>query len=174
MSERTKTVLKSAALGVVALGAAAALLSAIGGLSRRGEEGARVWFYDQSEKRLYAAPRETVPPDRGIGGASGDGVRAVVVAPRSHPRDLRVAYLETYTPELKARLEAVLAARAAGRPCEGEVPQRDGDYFQKNTLVSRPDEGVWHASDTPEARKIVSEWRSWRGPDGQPLVISAP
>ena len=147
------------------------------GFRRTGEEGATIWFYDQSEKRLYEVPRDTIPPHKGIGGRSGDGVRAVVVAFRaeqSDPRKRRIAYLETYTPALKELLERAGAARAAGRAFKGGVPPRDSSYFQTNCLVKGPEESEWHASSSPEGRRAMTEWRSWRGPDGQPPVVCVP
>ena len=128
----------------------------VGGFRKTGEEGATTWFYDQSEKRLYEAPRDTVPPHKGIGGPSGDGVRAVVVAFRaeqSDPRKRRIAYLETCTPELKDFLEKVQAARASGQAFKGRVPARDSDYFQTNSLVKGLEGTEWHASSTPEGRE---------------------
>ena len=54
--------------------------------NRVGEEGARVWFYDESEKELYQVPRDTIPPHKGLAGARNDGVRAVVAAPKGGTR----------------------------------------------------------------------------------------
>jgi len=59
------------------------VVSRINGFRKEGEEGARIWFYDQSEKRLYEVPRDTIPPDKGIGGPAGDGVRAARVSGRT-------------------------------------------------------------------------------------------
>jgi hypothetical protein len=104
-------------------------------------------------------------------------VRAVVVAFRaeqSDPRKRRIAYLESCTPELKDLLEKVQAARASGQAFKGRIPARDSDYFQTNSLVKGPAESVWHASNSPEGRRVMTEWRSWRGPDGQPPVVCVP
>jgi hypothetical protein len=142
-----------------------------------GEQGAQVWFYDQSEQRLYAAPTDTLPPDDGVGGKGADGVRAVVVAFRGEtpdPQKRRIAYLETYTPELKALLAEVQAARSAGKPFAGRIPPRDSDYFQTNTLVKSADEGDWHFLSSAEGRKLTTAWRTWRGPAGQPPMVCAP
>jgi hypothetical protein len=162
---------------VLALVAVAFVSKQVGGCRKTGEEGATTWFYDQSEKRLYEVPRDTLPPHKGIGGLSGDGVRAVVVAFRaeqSDPRKRRIAYLESYTPELKDLLEKVQAARASGQPFKGHIPTRDSDFFQTNSLVKGPAESVWHASNSPEGRRVMREWRSWRGADGQPPVVCVP
>ena len=144
---------------------------------RSGEEGAKVWFYDQSERRLYEAPRDTVPPDKGIGGPSGDGVRAVVVSFRpeqSDPHKRRIAYLETHTPALKQLLDRARTAHAAGRAFTERIPPRDSDYFRTNTLVKRVEETEWHLTGSPEGRAVMSEWQSWRGPDGQPPIVCVP
>jgi hypothetical protein len=164
----------AAALTIVAV---AFVSKRVGGLRKTGEEGATAWFYDQSEKRLYEVSRNTIPPHKGIGGPSGGGVRAVVVAFRaeqSDPRKRRIAYLESCTPELKDLLEKVQAARASGQAFKGRIPARDSDYFQTNSLVKGPAESVWHASNSPEGRRVMTEWRSWRGPDGQPPVVCVP
>ncbi len=142
-----------------------------------GPENARVWFYDQSEKRLYAAASDVVPPNKGVGGKSDDGVRAVVIAFRGEqadPRKQRIAYLETYTPELKALLEQVRAARASGKPFAGRIPSRDSDYFQANTLVKSTDDDEWHPISSVAGQKILAAWRAWRGTDGQGPIVCAP
>ena len=64
------------------------------GFRKTGEESARVWFYNQKTKRLYAARRETVPPE-------GNGVRAIVVTfegEETEPSKSKIAYLEKYSP----------------------------------------------------------------------------
>ena len=177
MSLEARTFLKFAAAVVLALVAVACVSKRIGGCRKSGEEGATIWFYDQSEKRLYEVPRDTIPPHKGIGGPSEDGVRAVVVAFRSQqsdPSKRRIAYLETYTPELKDLLDKVQAARASGQAFKGRIPARDSEYFQTNSLVKGPEETQWHASSSPEGRRVMAEWRSWRGLDGQPPVVCVP
>jgi hypothetical protein len=177
MRPQAQAALKVVAAIAVAVVALAIVGRRVGGLRQTGEEGAVVWFYDQSEQRLYQVPRDTIPPHAGIGGPKGDGVRAVVVAFRGEqgdPNKHRIAYLETCTPELKSLLERVHAARASGKVIEGGVPPRDGDYFQTNSLVKREDGTEWHTSNSAEGRQVMGEWRSWRGPDGQPPVVCVP
>ncbi len=162
---------------VLALVAVAFVSRRVSGLRETGEEGATIWFYDQSERRLYEVPRDTIPPDKGIGGPGGDGVRAVVVAFRaqqSDPSKRRIAYLETCTPELKDLLEQIRAARASAQAFKGRIPAHDSDYFQTNSLVNGLEETEWHASSSPEGRRAMTAWRSWRGPDGQPPVACLP
>jgi len=177
MNPQARLILKLVAAVVLAAAAVAFVSKQIGGLRKSGEEGATTWFFDQSEKRLYEVPRGTIPPDKGIGGPSGDGVRAVVVAFRGDqddPRKRRIAYLETCTTELKDLLEKAQAARASGKAFKGRIPERNSEYFQTNSLVKTPDETEWHTSNSPEGRRAMVAWRSWRGPDGQPPVVCVP
>jgi hypothetical protein len=177
VSPPTKALLKIAAAVALTVVALAMVGQRVNRLRKTGEEGAAVWFYDLSEKRLYMVPRETVPPDAGIGGPKGDGVRAVVVAFRGEqgdPGKRRIAYLETCTPALKGLRERVRQARATGKAIAGGIPPRDSDYVQTNSLVKEPDEAEWHSSGSAEGRRIMTEWRSWRAPDGQPPVVCTP
>lgn len=176
VKSQTKSFFKFAAvlaLGVIAGGFVFSRMRDL----RRGGERASVWFYDESQKRLYAAPDDTIPPHEGCGGKPDDGVRAVVVAFRGEERDSRkrrIAYLEIYTAELKALLEQARAARASGRVLGGQMPTRDSDYFQSHTLVRRVEESDWHAVNSAEGLRITSEWRAWRGPEGQAPVVCVP
>jgi hypothetical protein len=138
-----------------------------------GEQGARVWFYDQSANRLYPAPRELIPPD----GNDDVRVRALVIGFQglgNEVSQLKIAYLEKYSPEFKALLERAAAAHAAKLPFMEKIPSQNSDYFQANTMVKRPGETSWHNAGTAEAREIMAEWREWRGPAGQPPIISVP
>jgi len=173
----TKTWLKGAAALILVAVGVGFIASRLHASWRSGEEGAKVWFYDQSEKRLYEAPRDTIPPDKGIGGPSGDGVRAVVVAfqgEQSDPRKRRIAYLETHTPALKQLLDRAQASRASGGAFMERIPPRDSDYFRTNTLVKRVEETAWHLTGSAEGRAVMPEWQSWRGPDGQPPIVCVP
>ena len=142
-----------------------------------GEADPKVFFYDLSEKRLYTLPRGSVPPDKGIGGESEDGVHAVVVAPANAIKDeskRRIAYLETYTPELHEKLAAIAAAKKAGKGAGVKGPSGDDPFVLKNTLVRRENESEWHDMTTPEARKTISEWTAWRDESGKPLAVVTP
>ena len=142
--------------------------------ANRGEDfSARVWFYDQSKCQLYAAPRNLIPPE-------GDGevrVRAMVVGFRGMGNkvgELKIAYLEKYSPEYKALLTRAEIARAASHPFLEILPSPDSEYHRQNTFVKRRAESSWHSLESDEAREIMSEWRSWRGPAGQLPIISVP
>jgi hypothetical protein len=169
--------LQIAGLFLLAGGAIAILAVQVKRYRRSGDAGLTVWFYDQSEKRLYEMPQDAVSPDRGVGGRSGDGVRAIVVAPRAeqkNPAKRRIAYLQEYTPELKNLLERIRAVRASGGEFQERMPPRNSEYFQTNTLVKRLNDVEWHRIDSPEGRMIISGWRSEAAPDGEPLVICPP
>jgi len=90
------------------------------------------------------------------------------------PGKRRIAYLETHTPELKNLLEGIRAARAQGRASDQPIPTGESDFFDKNTLVRRLTESTWHDMTTAEARRIVTEWRDWRSPDGGTVVVCTP
>ncbi len=173
MKPLLKSVIILAGLGFAGWMAVSSLRSSL----REGDAGNRAWFYDESEKKLYTMPVATMPPDKGIGGPSGDGDKAVVVTFGKdwHDRSKwRIAYLEKYTPELKKTLEEVILARAAHRIFDGSAPTRQSAYFQTNTFVKRVDENDWHPANSDEGKKILTEWRSWRGADGsQPVVCPA-
>jgi hypothetical protein len=137
------------------------------------EDGAQVWFYDQSSKRLYAAPRSLIPPD----GKDDTRVRAVVIGFQglgNNPSQLKIAYLEKYSPEFKALLERAAAAHVAQKPFTETVPSPNSAYYQQNAFIKRPDETSWSSDGTPEARLIKGEWHDWRGPNGEPPIISVP
>ncbi len=112
MDEGQKKMAKLAAAGVVLAAAAVLGVTRWKSAFATGEDGVRTYFYDQSQKRLYAAPRGTLPPDPDVGGEPGNGVRAVVVAPSGANADKatqRIAYLETYTPALHEKLGSCAA-----------------------------------------------------------------
>jgi hypothetical protein len=71
-------------------------------------------------------------------------------------------------------LDRVQAARASRQPFNGRVLARDSEYFRTNSLVKGSEESEWHASSSPEGRRAMTDWRSWRGPDGQPPVVCVP
>ena len=177
MKGNWQTLWKLAVVAVLAVIATGFFISRLSRLRQSGEEGAKVWFYDQSAGRLYEAGVDTIPPDKGITGHAQDGVKAVVIcfrAEQSDPRKRRVAYLETYGPELKALLEQVQAARRNGRTLKQQLPPRESLFFQTNNFVKRVEESEWHATSSPEGRKIMAEWRSWRGANGETPVVCVP
>src|SRR5882762_8610626 len=104
----------------------------------------QTFFYDLSEKKLFAGPREALPPIRGLNDAEEDAVRAVVISlnPDSKDKDSRkIAYLEKYAPEFKQQLEKVRAGKA------DPLPRGSRDALR---FVRRVDEVEWHPVSTPE------------------------
>jgi hypothetical protein len=172
LKQQIKTTLAS---GITAVVAAVAVMWAVDNVKHfnRGEAEAKVWFYDQNAKRLYPAPRDLIPPD----GNSGFRVRAMVIGFRGMGNDvsqLKIAYLEKYSPEFKALLEEAAAAHTAKQPFTKQIPSANSDYFRENTFVKRPDESEWHSVGTDEGRQIMADWREWSGPAGQSTFISVP
>jgi hypothetical protein len=126
------------------------------------------FFYDQSEGRLFTAPRTAIPPIRGLNDAEPDAVRAVVISTNGQPRDKAartIAYLEKYSPELKQQMEAAQAS--------GESPAMGRSLAQAHRFVRRPHESRWHSLASPEGEQIVNAWIT-AGPAGQPAVICTP
>ena len=114
----------------------------------------QVYFYDLSEKKLFAAPQDAVPPIVGTDGKTVDAVRAVVYSPSGDcEKDQKIAYLEKYAPELKAQFEV------AKKNPDADIPRMSRAAAQHYTFVSRANETNWHAMNTEEAGRIIGEWR---------------
>jgi hypothetical protein len=127
----------------------------------------QTYFYDLSEKKLFAASREALPPIRGLNDPEEDAVRAVVICTSANPDDpanRSIAYLEKYAPELKHSLEQVRAGKA--EPLPSKI--RNGYRF-----VKRPGENEWHAANSPEGEKILNGWNV-AGPDGKFPIVCSP
>jgi hypothetical protein len=127
----------------------------------------KTFFYDLSEKKLFAAPREALPPIRGLNGDEEDAVRAVVISRSGNPDDKSsrsIAYLEKYGPELKRSLEEVRAGKA--EPLPSVV--RNGYRF-----VKRVEDAEWTRVNTPEGQAILNGWNV-PGPDGKFPVVCVP
>ena len=125
------------------------------------------FFFDLSERKLFAASREALPPIRGINNAEEDAVRAVVIAPNGNPKDKagrKIAYLEKYSQELKQHLEKVRAGQAEPLPRKA----RDGYRF-----VKRVEDADWHAVSSPAGERILTEWNI-AGPDGKFPTVCTP
>ncbi|MEO6036613.1 MAG: hypothetical protein ABIQ35_15290 [Verrucomicrobiota bacterium] len=127
----------------------------------------QTFFYDLSEKKLFAASREALPPIRGLDNAEEDAVRAVVVVPVAKFKDKgsrKIAYLEKYAPEFKQQLEKVRAGQA------DPLPRGSRNAFR---FVRRVEDAEWHTVSSPEGEKILTEWNV-PGPDGKFPVVCAP
>ncbi len=125
------------------------------------------FYYDLSEKKLFAGPREALPPIRGINNAEEDGVRAVVIALNDNLKDKanrKIVYLEKYTPEFKLQLEQVRAGQVEALPRNARNAAR---------LVRLVDGVEWHSVSSPEGEKIETEWNV-PGPDGKFPAVCVP
>jgi len=130
------------------------------------------YYYDLSERKLFVADRALLPPTRGINDDEPDGMRAMVISTNGNPQDKsshRIAYLETYTPELKQQLEAM----RAGKEADAGGPRLTRGTAQSFTLVRRLSEAAWHPVNTPEGERIMTEWLA-AGPDGKMPVACTP
>jgi hypothetical protein len=153
------------ALAVALLGAASCMLAR----SLRRDSGVveQTYFYDLSEKKLFAVSREALPPIRGLNDAQEDAVRAVVISISGNPKDKasrKIAYLEKYAPELKERLEKVREGKAE------PLPRGARDSYR---FVKRVTDTEWHPIASPEGEKILGEWNV-PGADGKYPVVCVP
>jgi hypothetical protein len=127
----------------------------------------QTYFYDLSEKKLFAASREALPPIRGINNAEEDAVRAVVISMNGNSKDKagqKIAYLEKYAPEFKLQIEKVRAGQ--GEP----LPRSARSNYR---FVRRVDDSEWYAVSSPEGEKILNEWNI-AGSDGKYPVVCVP
>jgi hypothetical protein len=126
----------------------------------------KTFFYDMSEKKLFAASRESLPPIRGLKGNDENAVRAIVVS-SGNPKDKanqKIAYLEKYAPELKQHLAKVRAGQAE------PLPRGARDSYR---FVKRLEDGEWHTVNSPEGERILGEWNV-PGPDGKFPIVCVP
>ncbi len=85
----------------------------------------KVYFYDLGQQQLFGAARSSVPPIAGLDGRVDGAVRAIVITPTGNPREKKqvsIAYLEKYTPEMKALFESLRQTEAAGKSTAGMIP----------------------------------------------------
>lgn len=161
---RSRLLAVAAVVGLLALAGVVVSRAWRGG----GGTGELAWFYDVSKGRLFTAPRTAVPPIRGIDGPEEDAFKAVVVSVTGRPQDAssrRVAYLEKFSPELKARMEA---AQTGGAPLEVSRAE-----MQRQRFVRRLSETNWFRLDSPEAERVMAEWGAL-GENGAAPVICVP
>lgn len=134
----------------------------------RGSSGEQAFFYDESRQELFVGPRDAVPPIEGVDGGEPDGVRAVVVSTTGNPKDRhsrKIAYLETYSPELKRQMEQ--AQTRGGSP---SIPR---GMTALHRFVRRPGDTNWFPMTSPEADVILAEWLT-AGPNGGRATICTP
>ena len=126
------------------------------------------FFYDLSEQQLFTAPRSAIPPIKGLNNDVTDAVRAVVISTNGEPKNKaswQIAYLEIYTPELKAQMEQAQTS--------GHSPSMGRTLAQAHRLVRRVDVDEWHSLNSAEAEAIITSWLT-AGKDGGPATICTP
>ena len=137
-------------LGTVLVGASGVALWQVLGSSSRSD--ATIFFFDQSEEKLYRVSHGTTPPHAGTGGESGDGVRAIVLAcpnDASHADDV-IAYLESFTAE---QADARRREAETGEP----IPGLTRDWIADNTLLRKLDDPNWHAASSADGLAIRTQ-----------------
>ena len=135
--------------------------------SKKSDISQKAYFYDLSEKKLFAASREALPPIRGLNGADEDAVRAVVICPPGSPdvpANRSIAYLEKYSPELKQNLQEVRVGKAE--------PMRS-KLRNAYRMVARAQDEKWFPANSPEGEKILNGWNI-AGADGKYPVVCTP
>lgn len=133
-----------------------------------GPPGEKGFFYDVSAGKIFVGPRTAAPPIRGVDGPDEDGYRAVVISPTGRPGDRAswtVAYLEKFSPELKAKTEAAQAS--------GEALAMGRMEAQAHRWVRRVTDTEWFRMDSPEGEAILSGWAR-PGPEGVTPVLCTP
>ena len=125
------------------------------------------FFYDLSEKKLFAASRELLPPICGLNDKEEDAVRAVVICIAGNPDDpanRKIAYLEKYTPELKENIEQT--RHGVGESMKTKVRN-------KYRLVAHAEDNKWFSAETAEGQKIMNSWNV-AGPDKKYPTVCSP
>ena len=136
-------------------------------LSRSDGISEKTFFYDQSEKKLFAVSREELPPIKGLNNAEEDAVRAVVISLNGNPKDektRKIAYLEKYAPEFKDHLAKVRT---------GQVEAMARGTRDQYRFVKRVEDSQWYTVSSPEGEKILAEWNV-PGPNGKYPVVCSP
>jgi hypothetical protein len=130
------------------------------------------YFYDLSERKLFAAPRTSIPPIRGLNDSVEDAVRAIVISTNGKANDpaaRKIAYLEMYSPQLKLQFEGMRAASSSNL---SGIAIGHGSA-QAHILVRRVEDSQWYSAASPEAQRIMTEWQR-PADDGKVPAICLP
>lgn len=137
---------------VVALGI---LFSSMGG-GGSGQTIRELYFYDLNTNELFVGDAQQYPPIEApsgpMDGGHNAGVRAVVFGCGDCSESNRyIAWLETYTMDVKQKLET------PRQPGENYDPAMEADMMmmmEDGHLVRSPDGGDWYPYNSPEAQQI--------------------
>lgn len=126
--------------------------------------GERSFWYDVGDKRLYVAAKDLVPPQ------DGDAYPATVIRWKKGG-EKKVAFITSYTDELRGLLEEQRDAKAKGEP----PPEKLGDrlWVTANTLVRTPESEQWLPKSSPGGLRIIAVLTT-RGPEGEFPQICSP
>ena len=127
----------------------------------------KAFFYDLSEKKMFTASREALPPIKGVNDPTEDGVRAIVICVSGNPEDpanQKTAYLEKYAPELKLNIEQARLGKVE------PMSTRERNAYR---LVARVGEDKWHSATSSEGQKIMTSWHV-AGADGKYPAVCSP
>jgi hypothetical protein len=142
-------------------------------LRERRQPAENAYFYDLSARKIFIAPRTSVPPIRGIDNDEPDGMRAVVVSTSGNPKDKagqKVAYLQKYAPELKQQIEAMQSAHEVSSASGSRISR---GAAQSLTFVRRLSDETWYPVNSAEAEKIMAQWQV-AGSEGTRPVVCVP
>jgi len=140
---------------------------------RENASGASDYFYDLSERKLFVAPRSSIPPIEGLNKGQFDGVRAVLISTNGNYSDKKtrgIAYLEKYSPEFKQQIQEVQKAGAAAGSLELRIGRGQA---ADHVFVRRVGEDKWYTRASPEGQQIMTEWQV-EGRDSQMPVLYVP
>ncbi len=125
----------------------------------------KMFFYDESAKKLFKADIQSIPPIKGVDDDREDAVRAIVVSLSGKPKDestWKIAYLETCAPELKKSLEE---ARN-----KGTMPTINRSQGAAMRLVRRENDKQWYPANSPQGVQIMQEWLTAGGTNPEVVV----
>lgn len=133
-----------------------------------GDGQTKAFFYDLSQKKLFAAPASSIPPIKGLDNTEEDAVKAVVISTNGNPNDKsswKIAYLEKYSPGMKQQFE--IAKR------QGTAPSVSRALAETQRYVKRPSDAQWYPINSAQAEKILNEWLT-AGPGGSAAAVCTP
>jgi len=124
-----------------------------GGSEKSGPAGSsKAWFYDLNTGELFTAAAKELPPIKAPSGPLPDGQPAGVLAHvfsfADEPNELNrfIAFLETYTPDMKEQMSAFLKSK-------NKNPDLLKDW-NSGRLVRAVDGNDWYPADSKQGREI--------------------
>jgi hypothetical protein len=156
---------------LLAIGLAGSFLYQFYGKRHTGEP--LSYFYDLSQEALFVAPKSSVPPMRGIDNDKEDAVRAVVIAKDGNcdnPKSREIAYLEMYSPELKAQFESFRQKDVSHHSSRQTLSRSQA---KAHHFVQKPGDSRWYPIESRRGIEITEGWRR-SAPQGSPFSVCVP